>query len=57
MIRHLTIWAAVFLALMLAGAAWARTTFPEAQHAWLILAGIGAGGLTWSLFAKRSSDE
>lgn len=57
MIRHLTIWAAVFLALMLAGAAWARTTFPEVQHAWLILAGIALLVLAASLFIRRSSDE
>lgn len=57
MTRHLTIWAAVFLALMLAGAAWARTTFPEVQHAWLILAGIAALVLAASLFIRRSSDE
>jgi len=57
MTRHLTAWAATFLALMLAGAAWARTTLPEAEHAWWILAGIWAAVLTASLFIRRSSDE
>ena len=57
MTRHLTIWSALFLALMLSGAAWARTTFPEVQHAWWILAAIAALVLAASLFLRRSSDE
>ena len=57
MIRHLTVWAFVFLALMLAGAAWARATFPEVEHAWWILATIWAAALIASLFLRRSSDE
>ena len=57
MTRHLTIWSALFLALMLAGAAWSRRDLPEVQHAWWILAAIAALVLTTSLFLRRSSDE
>lgn len=57
MIRHLTIWSGLFLALMIAGAMWSRADFPEVQHAWWILATIAALVLTASLFLRRSSDE
>lgn len=57
MTRHLTVWAAVFVGLMLVGAEWARLTFPEVEHAWRILAAIGFLVLTVSLFIRRSSDE